>query len=62
MNTYDMANAVRNAKATLNSADDIATNIASVLDGRLKQVNSTYLLKRLKKELQNFNANTGSWK
>lgn len=52
---------VYNAQQTLKNADNLANEIASFLDGRLRIV-SPWKLQKLKRELQQFNAKTGEWK
>jgi hypothetical protein len=62
MNVFDdMRRAVREADATLEAADSVATKMAELLRGRLRKVRPWYL-KQLKKELTNFNAHTQEWK
>jgi hypothetical protein len=53
--------AMREAKTTMWAADSIAEDMADSLRGRLRKV-SIYTLKKLKRELSQFNANTGRWK
>lgn len=57
----DMRIAVDRAKYTLDNADDVASDLARLLQGRLRHV-SPYILKKLKKELRDFNMHTGNWK
>jgi len=61
MNIFEMRSEVRNAKQTLDNADNVANEMAHILRGRLRKV-SPYVLKALKKELRSFNAHTQSWK
>lgn len=62
MSAYDqMREAVMQAQATMRAADNVADDMARILRGRLRKV-STWHLKRLKKELSQFNAHTGTWK
>lgn len=62
MNAFDQINqAVREARELNDTVDRQANALCDLLDGRLKKL-TTYRLKRLKRELQNFNANTGQWK
>jgi hypothetical protein len=58
----DVRAAVDAAKMQLRAADTVATNMAYLLRGRLRKVDAGYILKDLKKELANFNAQTGQWK
>lgn len=60
MTLDEMQKAISGAKATLRSVDGIANDLAYLLEGRLRHVHS-WTLKRLKKELRNFNMHTGSW-
>lgn len=62
MNFDDVTRAVEDAEFTLKLADRHATQIAKLLVGRVRRVDSTYTLKALKLELRDFNANTGRWK
>lgn len=39
----------------------MADSVACLIDGRLRNV-SDYWLRRLKRQLQDFNAHTGKWK
>lgn len=62
MNIFDqMLEAVAEARTTLSAADNVATSMASLLRGRLKQV-SVYVLVELKRELQSFDAHKKEWK
>lgn len=61
MDLYEIRREINNAEQTLKNADEVANDLAYILDGRLKQVNA-YRLKRLKHQLKQFNANTGRWK
>lgn len=63
MNKFDeMRQAVVEAKITLQAADNVATQMAQILKGRLRSVDSAYTLKQIKKELQSFDAHRGCWK
>lgn len=57
-----MKEALREARTTMNAADEAARTLAELLAGRLRKVNSTYYLKQLKRELRDFNIHTGQWK
>jgi hypothetical protein len=57
-----MEQAVDAARADLNRVDRLASSLARLLVGRLRKVESSYVLKQLKTELRDFNAHTGSWK
>jgi hypothetical protein len=62
-NPWDtMRQAVRSARNTMRAADDVATDLARLLDGRLRTVGSGDVLARLKMELRHFNAHTKEWK
>lgn len=57
--------AVNDAEYTLRAADSVADDMAQLLEGRLRQVHSwrgIQSLKRIKRELRNFNITTGQWK
>lgn len=61
-NAFDtMRAAVAEARATMNAADKMATQIAPLLRGRLRQC-ASWDLKALKRELRDFNIHTGTWK
>lgn len=53
--------AVQEARSLDRALDQYANTMADVLAGRLRKVDAGYLL-RLKRELRDFNAHTGSWK
>lgn len=57
----DMVAAVNDARSTLNRADRFVDEMARMCDGRLRAVN-TVTLRRIKRELSDFNAHTGEWK
>lgn len=62
MNQYDQFRAaMRDAEVTMSAADSVAENMARIIEGRLRKVPS-WILKKLKRELSQFNANTGKWK
>lgn len=59
---YDTVRAAMDeAKQTLDRADAVAESLARMLDGRLHKVRDSALLCRLKKQLQNYNMQTGRW-
>ena len=61
-NPFDeMCQAIEQARAVNRVVDNQANNLADLLDGRLQKV-SHYRLKKLKAQLQRFNAATGKWK
>lgn len=49
MELYEIRREIQKANNTLNNADQIASSIADILEGRLRHV-SPYILKRLKKK------------
>jgi hypothetical protein len=61
MDIFEMRQAVHGAEEQLKNADRIAYNLATLLIGRLRRVDS-YTLKMLKRELHQFNASAGRWK
>lgn len=62
MNQYDaFKQAMIEAKTTMSAADAVADKMAEIIQGRLRKV-SPYYLKRLKRELSQFNSNTGKWR
>lgn len=62
MNYAEMDQALRDAKETLAMGDRAALSLARMLVGRLRRVESKYLLAQLKKELRDYDAVTGLWK
>lgn len=62
MNPFDqLREAVATAKATINAADNAATDIARLLVGRVRKIHDTEALKAIKRELRKFNIHTGRW-
>jgi hypothetical protein len=62
-NVFDeMRLAVSLAKDTLRAADNAANDMAILLRGRLRQVNNRDALRKLKRELRDFDMTTGQWK
>ena len=65
MNFTEMKRAVNEAEATIRATEFLASDIATLLDGRCRHV-KTYsgvkALARIKKELTDFNAHTHKWK
>ena len=59
---YEMEQAVREARETLSNADRVALSLARLLQGRLRKVDSKYVLSQLKRELHDFNSVTGKWR
>jgi hypothetical protein len=63
MNAWDeMRAAMDEAKTRMEVADRCATEMARMLRGRLRRVNSTHELRELKRELRDFDMTTGEWK
>lgn len=61
-NAFDEVRAqVRLAKEQFEAVDAVASNMAALLVGRLRQVNA-YHLKSLKRELRDFDINRSAWK
>lgn len=56
-----MRQALRDARETQRAADRVAEQCAEMVAGRLRKV-SQHELRKLKRELQDFNATTGQWK
>ena len=50
------------AEQQIRATDQIATDMARLLRGRLNKVDSPWILKDLKRELANYNIRTGEWK
>lgn len=57
-----MKASIREAKRTMEVADAVAEDIAYLLIGRLRKVNSGTALRALKKEIANYDMTTGRWK
>lgn len=63
MNFDDFTSAVECAKADIRRGDRAAAQLASLLSGRLRIADvPAYVLVELKRELQDFNRQTLSWK
>jgi hypothetical protein len=58
----DVRTAVEQAQFQLEAADSVATNMAKLLVGRLRRVNRHNALAALKRDLQDYNIQTGKWK
>jgi len=59
----DIYEAVSDAKITIERADNVIDKIARLISGRLRSAQvSASALKKLKRELRNFNIHTGTWK
>ena len=56
-----MDTAVREAELIIKRAEEYRNRMARFLRGRLRSVD-TSILRDLKKELRNFNSQTGEWK
>lgn len=52
---------MREARATMNAADEAAQAMAEMLVGRLSKVRKGWVLSALKRELRNYNIHTGAW-
>jgi hypothetical protein len=65
VNFTEIKQAVNEAEATIRAIEFLASDIATLLDGRCRHV-KTYsgvkALARIKKELADFNAQTHQWK
>jgi hypothetical protein len=62
MNTDEMKRAISEAEITLRCADNVSTDMAQLLVGRLRRVKWCKTLKALKRELMDYNAVTGCWR
>lgn len=58
----DFRKAFEEAKRTMAQADEASTDMARMLVGRLRKVNSSIALKALKAELKDFDMRTERWK
>lgn len=54
--------AVEDAERQLRAVDNIATDMACLLCGRLRKVHHHWVLSALKRELRDYNIHTGEWK
>ena len=62
MNQFDqMRDAMQEAEQTIRAADQMSSQMARMLRGRLNHV-SPMVLADLKRELKRFNAHTGQWR
>lgn len=61
MSLRDMQGEIDDARRTLEHADQLAQQLARLLQGRLRKVHS-WTLKGLKRELRDFNMHTGKWR
>lgn len=61
MDIWEMRRQINEARDVLRNADEVAGQIAGLLPGRLRHV-QTWVLQDLKRELKDFNAHTGEWK
>ena len=65
MNFTEMKQAVNQAESTIRAVEFLASDIATLLDGRCRHVKTdkgVRALARIKKELTDFNAQTHKWK
>lgn len=58
----DMREAVNEAREVISSADAFAESMAEMIVGRLRHIDSSWVLERLKRELRDYNITTGTWK
>lgn len=63
MTFSEMEEAIKDAKSTINIADNFIASMAGFIVGKLQSGRvSDYNLKQLKKELARYNIHTGSWR
>ncbi|QNK65882.1 hypothetical protein [Variovorax sp. PAMC26660] len=63
MDFQEFTSAVEAAKSDIKRGDTASRNLASLLCGRLRVAGvAGYVLAELKRELQDFNRQTGTWK
>jgi len=62
MNAHEVRTAIQQAEQSLRAADNCVNDLAYLLIGRLDKGVSDYTLKKLKKQLENYNMQTGRWK
>ena len=62
----EMREAYKEATNTIRSADSMVADMAGMISGKLRNIELTYqnsrTLNKLKRELGNFNMQTGRWK
>lgn len=61
MDFGEFNNAIADAESTIRRADRAVERLGSLMINRLRLL-SVYTLRRLKRELQDFNSTTGEWK
>lgn len=57
----DMKNAMEEARIVQRRADSVASTMAELLVGRLRNVNA-WTLRKLKRELRDYNPHTQKWR
>lgn len=57
-----LRHAISEAEELNRAADSQCTNLCRLLVGRLRQIQSQSLLSRLKRELEDYNMRTGTWR
>lgn len=62
MNFSDMKESVEGAERTIRLVDMMVTTFARLCIGRLRKVESTWILADLKKELRDFDIHRRTWK
>ena len=62
MKTHEIREAIQDAERTIRAAENVTSDLAYLLIGRLRNCSSNYTLKQLKNELKNYNSHTGQWK
>ncbi len=61
MTVYEMRRALNEARIIQRDADDLASNMAKMVVGRLRHIDK-WTLCELKRELRGFNMHTREWK
>jgi len=62
MTIQELAQALNEAEQTFQAADTAASRIARLLKGRMRRIESNSLLSAIKRELKDYNIQTGRWK
>ncbi len=61
MELWEIQREINRAKQTIRAADNVASDIAEILPGRLRHVSGSVLAK-LKRELRDFDSRTFEWR
>jgi len=59
---YEINSSINDARRTIENADESTERMCRLIIGRLRHVESRFVLKEIKRELRDYNMNTGTWK